>query len=141
MTLNCYPQLIPCEDFSGFVCGNYDETSDSINPFAKVEETIYEQGRKLLEEPIADFRDFEGHQKAKNFYRSCMDNENQTKQQAVKLLQDLLKKIGGKVIKYCVRPNQTVNTEISVFLVWFALVGFRNTKLNFYATKEGKSLN
>ena len=42
-----------------------------------MEDEIYEQGKKLLEEPIDTSKDFEAHKKAKTHYKACMDDDKQ----------------------------------------------------------------
>ena len=59
-----------------------------------IEKKIESEGRKLIEEPINDEKDFESYKKAKNYYKSCMDEEKQN-ERSVKPLMDILGKIGG----------------------------------------------
>ena len=49
----------------------------SYSAYNILEDEIYEQGKKLLEEPIDTSKDFEAHKKAKTHYKACMDDDKQ----------------------------------------------------------------
>ena len=65
----------PCEDFSQFACGRFykeaiiPEDKENLGSFTHLGDIIDERGRILLEEPINQRIDFEGHQKAKLYYK------------------------------------------------------------------------
>ena len=65
----------PCEDFSQFACGRFyketiiPEDKENLGSFTYLGDIIDERGRILLEEPINQRIDFEGHQKAKLYYK------------------------------------------------------------------------
>ena len=65
----------PCEDFSQFACGRFykeaiiPEDKENLGSFTYLGDVINERGRILLSEPINRRNDFEGHQKAKLYYK------------------------------------------------------------------------
>jgi predicted metalloendopeptidase len=93
-------EIDPCEDFNKFACGGFDEKTiipddkSGWQPANIIMETIESEGRKLIEEPINDKKDFESYKKAKNYYKLCMDEEKQDAI-GVKPLMEILSKLGG----------------------------------------------
>ena len=73
----------PCENFYQFACGGFIENKTipdeygSVSAYNILEDEIYEQGKKLLEKPIDNSKDFEAHKKAKIHYKACMDDDKQ----------------------------------------------------------------
>lgn len=90
----------PCEDFNEFACGNFiknqiipdDESRWMV--FDILTKQIENQGRKLLESPIDEKEEFQSYNKAKIFYKSCVNEAKQEELGSQPLL-DLLDQIGG----------------------------------------------
>ena len=65
----------PCDDFSQFSCGRFfketiiPDDKGKMGTFTVLRDGVDQRGRILLEEPIDEKTDFEGHQKAKRFYK------------------------------------------------------------------------
>ena len=58
----------------------FNEVNDwALSAYNILEDEIYEQGKKLLEKPIDNSKDFEAHKKAKIHYKACMDDDKQNK--------------------------------------------------------------
>ena len=72
----------PCEDFSQFSCGRFfketiiPDDKGKMGTFTVLRDGIDQRGRILLEEPIDEKTDFEGHQKAKRFYKGELISRN-----------------------------------------------------------------
>ena len=70
----------PCDDFYSFACGQFvkntviPEDKASIDSFDLVDDTVQEQMKKIITEPIND-SDIEPFKNAKKFYAACMDTE------------------------------------------------------------------
>ena len=94
------PQIDPCKDFNKFACGGFSkimtipEGEGQWGSMSIMFEEIYNQGKKLMEEPINQKEDFESYKKVRNYYKQCMD---ETKQKDVGLqpLEEILNIFNG----------------------------------------------
>lgn len=88
----------PCDDFYQFACGNFfrdtnsdDDKSSSMKEI--MDNILINQIREMIEAPIKK-DDKPSVAKTKAFYRGCM-NESGIDSQALKIMKDILKDIGG----------------------------------------------
>ena len=93
-------QADPCEDFGEFACGGFNKNTiipddkSRWNVFSILTKDIEYHGRRLLEEPVDDKKDFESYKKAKKYYKSCMNEEKQN-ELGIEPLRKILIKAGG----------------------------------------------
>jgi len=89
----------PCEDFNQFACGGFiknniiPEDRGSLSAFTPASEQIYIKGRILLEAEQSK-KDFNADQKARNYYKACMD-QDKIEHLGLKPVHDLLSELGG----------------------------------------------
>lgn len=90
----------PCVDFEEFTCGRFqqdfripEDKGKWYTSFSPLGDTIYERGRRLLEDEVRD-GDWEVFGKARQFYKSCMNLER-LEELGVRPMLDTLKDLGG----------------------------------------------
>ena len=94
------PQIDPCKDFNKFACGGFSkimtipEGEGHWGSMSIMFEEIYNQGKKLMEEPINQKEDFESYKKVRAYYKQCMD-EKQQKEVGLQPLEEILNIFNG----------------------------------------------
>lgn len=90
--------VAPCDDFYQFACGNFfrdtnsdDDKSSSMKEI--MDNILINQIREMIEVAVKK-DDKPSVAKTKAFYRGCM-NESGNDSQALKIMRDILKDIGG----------------------------------------------
>jgi membrane metallo-endopeptidase-like protein 1 len=90
----------PCEDFNEFACGRFEtetiipDDAGKYTSLSLIQDIVLERLRQLLEAEIDEKTDFEGHKKAKIYYKSCM-NEDKQEALGVEPIKEYLAKYGG----------------------------------------------
>lgn len=90
----------PCENFYEFACGNYIENKNiprgqgSIDEFSDVEDLVSRQLWPIISEPI-QLKESKPIRLAKDFYASCINQDEFTEERTIKQMVDILDEFGG----------------------------------------------
>ncbi|KAK6176069.1 hypothetical protein SNE40_014425 [Patella caerulea] len=90
----------PCEDFYTYSCGNWNKNhiipddKPSVNRFGEIRDSVKMKLKGLLEEPMNDTIAMNAVEKAKRFYRSCID-EDSLRKRGQRDAEILLESLGG----------------------------------------------
>uniref|UniRef100_A0A1B6MRS1 Peptidase M13 N-terminal domain-containing protein n=1 Tax=Graphocephala atropunctata TaxID=36148 RepID=A0A1B6MRS1_9HEMI len=93
------PSVSPCHDFYSFACGTFIKNSviannqDSIGPSVTLMETVNEQLKTILDEPLKPGAPKFEHD-LKKLYRLCMD-QDKINARGIQPAVELLRKVGG----------------------------------------------
>ncbi|XP_050295817.1 neprilysin-2 isoform X1 [Anthonomus grandis grandis] len=89
----------PCDDFYEFTCGNFikktniPDDKSSVTSFSIISDTLQEQLRSMIEEPIQP-NEPKPFQLTKKLYRACM-NKTLIEKDGLKTIHRILKDLGG----------------------------------------------
>ncbi|XP_060518791.1 neprilysin-2 isoform X1 [Cylas formicarius] len=89
----------PCDDFYEFTCGNFlkktniPDDKSSITSFSIISDTLQEQLRSMIEEPIQPDEP-KPFQLTKKLYRACM-NKTLIEGEGLTIIHSILKELGG----------------------------------------------
>lgn len=89
----------PCDDFYQFACGNFLKTTNipdhksSVTSFSMIGDTLQEQLRTMIEEPIKP-EEPKPFQLTKKLYQACM-NKTLIEMDGLTTIKEILKELGG----------------------------------------------
>ena len=91
----------PCQDFHEFVCGNFlertiipEDQGSWVLSFSPSIEELHIRGRRLLEDEPKEKSDFISDQLARDYYKSCI-NEEKIEDLGLEPVKETLKEFGG----------------------------------------------
>jgi membrane metallo-endopeptidase-like protein 1 len=93
------PTVDPCDDFYQFTCGNFLKTTNipddksSVTSFSLISDSLQEQLRTMIEEPIQP-NEPKPFQLTKKLYKACM-NKTLIEKDGLKTIRTILKELGG----------------------------------------------
>ncbi|XP_008194096.1 neprilysin-2 isoform X2 [Tribolium castaneum] len=93
------PSVDPCDDFYQFTCGNFLKTTNipddksSVTSFSLISDTLQEQLRTMIEEPIKPDEP-KPFQLTKKLYKACM-NKTLIEKDGLKTIRTILRQLGG----------------------------------------------